>query len=46
MPGIDIAHDILSNQAPRIVLPEDGQVRVADASIVTGAGFKLSMERR
>ena len=46
MPGIDIAHDILSNQAPRIVLPEDGQVRVADASIVTGAGFKLPMERR
>ena len=41
MPGIDIARDILSQQAPRIVLPEDGRVPVADASIVTGAGFQL-----
>ena len=45
MPGIDIARDILSNQAPRIVLPEDGRVRVADASIVTGHGFRLPMKR-
>jgi propionate CoA-transferase len=42
MPGIDIARDILSNQATRIVLPEDGRVPVADASIVTGVNFRLA----
>lgn len=42
MPGIDIERDILSNRAPRIVLPAEGQVRVADASVVTGSGFSLA----
>jgi propionate CoA-transferase len=41
MPGIDITRDILSNQAPRIVLPQGG-APVADASVVTGAGYTLA----
>jgi propionate CoA-transferase len=41
MPGIDITRDILSNQAPRIVLPQGG-APVADARVVTGAGYTLA----
>jgi len=41
MPGIDIPRDILSNQAPRIVLPQGG-APVADARVVTGAGYTLA----
>ena len=41
-PGVDIRKDILE-AAPgaRIVLPEDGNVPVMDASILTGEGFRL-----
>jgi len=42
MPGIDIQKDILAASPMRIVLPPSGQVPVADASIVTGTGFRLA----
>ena len=42
MPGIDIQKDILAASPMRIVLPPSGQVPVADASVVTGAGFRLA----
>lgn len=41
MPGIDIHKDILDTCPMRVVLPEDGQVPVTEAAIVTGKGFKL-----
>ncbi len=41
MPGIDVQKDILDVSPMRIVLPESGEVPVADASIVTGTNFKL-----
>ena len=41
MPGIDIQKDILAVSPMRIVLPASGNVPVADASVVTGAGFRL-----
>ena len=43
MPGIDIKKDILDVSPMRIVLPESGNVPVADSSIVTGQGFKLAL---
>jgi propionate CoA-transferase len=42
MPGIDIQKDILDASPMRIVLPESGEVPVADSSIVTGKNFKLA----
>jgi propionate CoA-transferase len=42
MPGIDIQKDILAASPMRVVLPPSGQVPVADASVVTGAGFRLA----
>jgi propionate CoA-transferase len=45
MPGIDIRKDILEASPMKIVLPESGDVPVADASIVTGEGFRLSLQK-
>jgi len=42
MPGIDIQKDILAASPMRIVLPPSGDVPVAEASVVTGAGFRLA----
>ena len=42
MPGIDIQKDIIAASPMRIVLPPSGEVPVADASVVTGAGFRLA----
>lgn len=42
MPGLDIEKDIIGPCPMRIVLPEDGNVKAADESIMTGKGFKLS----
>jgi propionate CoA-transferase len=41
MPGIDIRKDILDACPMRVVLPDNGEVPVTEASIVTGRGFKL-----
>jgi propionate CoA-transferase len=43
MPGIDIERDIIAPSAMKIVLPENGEVPVADAAIVTGKGFHLEL---
>ena len=43
MPGIDVQRDILEVSPMRIVLPESGEVPVADASIVTGKAFELGV---
>jgi propionate CoA-transferase len=43
MPGIDIKKDIIDASPMKVVLPESGQVPVADESIVTGNNFKLSL---
>jgi propionate CoA-transferase len=45
MPGIDIQKDILEACPMRVVLPEDGQVPVTAAAIVTGKGFKLDWKK-
>jgi hypothetical protein len=42
MPGVDIQKDILAVSPMRIVLPPSGAVPVADASVVTGTGFRLA----
>ena len=42
MPGIDIQRDIIAASPMRIVLPPSGDVPVADASVVTGEGFRLA----
>ncbi len=41
MPGVDIQRDIIEACPMRVVLPENGLVPVADASIVTGRDFVL-----
>ena len=43
MPGIDIEKDILAVSPMKVVLPETGAAPVADAAIVTGKGFRLSL---
>lgn len=43
MPGIHVEQDILRVCAAQIHLPENGKVEVADASILTGKGFKLHL---
>lgn len=45
MPGVDIQRDIVDFSPAHIVLPESGDVPVLDASILTGDGFALTMER-
>jgi propionate CoA-transferase len=41
MPGLDLQRDVLDATAMRIVLPENGEVPVVDAAIVTGIGYTL-----
>ena len=45
VPGIDIARDILEPTRHGIVLPESGEVPVADTSIMTGDGFNLVLNK-
>jgi propionate CoA-transferase len=42
MPGVDVERDIVNACSMRVVLPEHEAVPIADASIVTGKGFKLN----
>lgn len=46
MPGIDVERDVRQACAARIHLPADGKVAVADASIVSGAGFHLQLQKQ
>ncbi len=45
MPGIDVQKDIIDVAPMKIVLPESGEVPVADASLLTGEGFKLAFPK-
>ncbi len=42
VPGVDIRRDILDVIPARVLLPPDGKVAVADASVMTGKGFRLT----
>lgn len=42
MPGVDPKKDILDQSPAKILLPEDGDVKVAPASYLTGEGFRLA----
>jgi len=44
MPGVDIQKDILDFTPMRILLPPSGEVPLVDSKIVSGKGFKLTME--
>jgi len=44
MPGVDIQKDVLDASPMRVVLPESGDVPVVEPAIVTGEGFRLSLE--
>lgn len=44
VPGIDIRHDILEPSNHAVVMPKSGDVPVADASVMTGKGFELSLQ--
>jgi len=44
VPGVDIRKDILEPTNNAIVLPESGNVPVADASVMTGENFKLKLQ--
>ncbi len=43
MPGIDIQKDILDISPMKVVLPESGDVPLVDPAIVTGKGFRLTL---
>ena len=44
MPGIDMQKDIIDACPMKVVLPESGEVPTADASIITGEGFRLAFK--
>ncbi len=46
MPGVDIQRDILDASPMKIVLPESGDVPIAEPAIVTGNGFKLTLDAK
>jgi propionate CoA-transferase len=45
MPGIDVERDILKACPARIRLPETGQVKVVDATVVSGENFYLRLQQ-
>ncbi len=45
MPGVDIQRDIVDFSPAHIVLPESGDVPVLEASVLTGEGFALTMDK-
>jgi acyl CoA:acetate/3-ketoacid CoA transferase len=42
VPGVDVQRDILGVADARVVLPQDGKVETAPASVLTGEGFGLA----
>jgi len=44
MPGIDVQRDIVEATAMKVILPEDGNVPIVKASLVTGEGFRLGWQ--
>lgn len=45
MPGVDIQRDVLSVCPMKVLLPESGNVKIVEKSIVTGEGFRLAWEK-
>ena len=45
VPGVDVQRDILGVADARFVLPEDGKVETAPASVLTGEKFGLAWEQ-
>jgi propionate CoA-transferase len=41
MPGVDVRRDILDVSLMAIVMPERGEPRILESSLVTGKGFRL-----
>lgn len=44
MPGIDIQKDIIGATSAKILLPDSGNVPVADPAVITGKNFKLDFK--
>jgi propionate CoA-transferase len=44
MPGIDVERDILGVTKAKIIMPESGQIPMADPAVVTGRDFKLDFQ--
>ena len=44
VPGVDIQRDILEPADGKVVMPDTGDVPVADASIMTGEGFQIALK--